>query len=128
MADFNPIFLYGGYGLGSCLGFVLLIYNLVAGVLFLREDTEGSASGLAKASWALGVMALFAWPLMCFGLPFALGAMLTSRIERRRIYRGDASLAGATPVRMGSINGSLSLLMQFGLVLAAVVGMLTGAT
>ncbi len=120
MQSANLVFLYVGAGLGSCLGFALLLYNLVAGVLFMREETEGSSSGMAKVAWALGIVALLAWPAPCIGALIAIAAMVISRVERGRIYRDESSLAGATPVRMGSVNGSIALLIQV-LVLSSVV-------
>ncbi len=115
----NLVLLYLAGGVGSCLGMLLLLYNLVAAVLFLREETEGSSSGLAKAAWALGLVALFLWWAPCLGSMVALVAMVVARIERGRIYRDESSLAGATPVRMGNVNGGVALLLQLFVLLSA---------
>ena len=128
MLTANLIFLYVSAGIGSCLSMILLLYNVVAGVLFLREDTgDERAGGLAKAAWALGLVALLAWPLPCVGSLLAISAMVISRVERGRIYRDESSLAGATPVRMGSVNGGVALMIQFFAMAGLLVGVLTGA-
>lgn len=118
----NAILMYVSGGMGSCVGLVVLLYNLVTAVLFLREETEGTSSGLAKASWALGLAALFTWFLPCVGGLLAIAAIVVARVERGRIYRDESSLAGATPVRMGSVDGGVALLLQ----LLMFVGMLAG--
>lgn len=122
----NLLFMYVSGGLGSCMGLILLLYNVVAALLFMREETEGNSSGLAKASWALGLLALFLWWLPCLGAVVSLVAIAVSRVERGRIYRDESSLAGATPVRMGSVNGSVALLLQILLFLGIIAGFLGG--
>lgn len=109
----NLVLLYLTGGVGSCLGMILLLYNLVAAVLFLREDTEEGSSGMAKAAWAVGLMSLFLWWMPCVGAVVALVAIVLARIERGRIFRDEAPLAGATPVRMGNVDGGIALLLQF---------------
>ena len=118
----NAILMYVSGGMGSCVGVVVLLYNLVTAVLFLREETEGTSSGLAKASWALGLLALFLWWAPCLGGAVAIAAIVVARVERGRIYRDESSLAGATPVRMGSVDGTVALLLQ----MVMFVGMLAG--
>lgn len=122
----NALFLYVSSGIGSCMGLILLLYNVVVALLFMREETEGSSSGLAKASWALGLLALFLWWLPCLGSVVALVAIAVSRVERGRIYRDESSLAGATPVRMGSVNGSVALLLQVLLFIGILASLLGG--
>ena len=125
----NMVFLYVTGGIGSCVGSILLLYNVVAGVLFMREETEGSSGGLAKAAWAVGLLALFMWWIPCIGSVAAIAAIIISRVERGRIYRDESSLAGATPVRMGSVNGGVALLIQVMAVIGILATMLTsGAT
>lgn len=103
---------------GSCFGLLLLLYNVLSFALFLRESTEGSSSGLARASWAAGILALFLWWLPCGGALIALVAIGTSRMERGRIFRDESPLAGVTPIRLGSMNGVLVLGLQTVLILA----------
>ena len=119
----NAILLWVSGGMGSCVGLVVLLYNLVTAVLFLREETEGTSSGLAKAAWALGLLALFLWWMPCVGGLLAVVAIVVARVERGRIYRDESSLAGATPVRMGSFDGAVAVLLQ----ILMFVGMLAGA-
>lgn len=114
---------YATGGAGSCVGMLVLFYNLVAAILFLREETDGKSSGLAKAAWALGLLALLLWWLPCMGGLLAILAILVARFERGRIYRDDSSLAGATPVRMGSLDGFVALPLQ----LLSLLGLVAGA-
>ena len=110
----------GGVGaIGSCFVAILLLYNLVTAILYLREDTDGVASGLAKAAWATGVLAVLGWWFPCVGTLIAIGAIVLGRMERGRIYRDEASLAGSTPIRMAQIDGWVVLVVQ----LLAMVGM-----
>jgi len=124
----QPLFLYVAAGLGSCVGLVLLMYNVVAAVLFMREEGDGVSSGLAKAAWATGVFALFTWAVPCVGLLVALTAVVLGRVERGRIYRDESSLAGATPVRMASVNGGVALAMQVFAFLGAAVDIVMSNT
>ena len=97
--------------LASCIGMLMLAYNLIAVVMYMREDSDGSASGLAKAAWLMGIVSLFFSGLPCFGMFLPFIAVILARVERGRIYREESPLAGATPVRMGSLNGGIALLL-----------------
>ncbi len=122
----NLIFIYVASGIGSCLGLILLLYNVVAAILFMREQTDGTSSGLAKATWALGLLALLFAGAPCLNMLLPIAAIVLARIERGRIYRDESSLAGATPVRMGNVNGwcafFLGLLLYMGLIGAFMPG------
>lgn len=107
----NMMFFSVTLGISSCVGMILLAYNLIALVMFMREETEGSASGMAKAAWGLGILSLFFSAAPCLGVFLPLVAIIVSRVERGRIYRDESPLAGATPVRMGSVNGSCAMLI-----------------
>ncbi len=104
-----PLALVLGFGVVVLLG----IYNVIAGILFLRESIDGNASVVAKVAWVLSGVALGTWCLPCLGTGAALLAMLLARFERDRIYASKSPLASATPVRMARINGAWSLLLQF---------------
>ena len=104
--------MYITYGAGTCISGLLVAYNLIALVMFLREDTEGSASGMAKAAWALGALSLFTFGIPCLGSLVPFAPILIARIEKGRIYRDEAPLAGATPVRLAGINGWISLMLS----------------
>ncbi len=101
-------FTYAAVGLGSCIGFLLLAYNVVGLISYLREDTGGeSASALAKAAWAIGFLSGLLGPCAWLG---AVVAIVLARVERSRIYAEKAPLAGATPCRMAAVNGGVVLL------------------
>ncbi len=112
-------------GVGTCIGALLLGYNVIALVMFMREDSEGSASGMAKAAWGLGMVSLFTAGLPCIGILVPFLPIILARVEKGRIYRDEAALAGATPVRLAGINGwiafLLSSLITLGMVLTAVM-------
>ena len=108
----NLVFLYFTGAMGSCVGVLVALYNLIAAVLFLREETEGHSSTLALTAWAIGVLATMIWWLPCVGGMAALLSILVARMERARIYRDQSPLAGATPVRMAHGNGSVALVLQ----------------
>ena len=102
-------FMYVAGTLGSCVGALLFLYNVVGLVSFMREDTGGeSASMLAKAAWAIGFLSGLLGPCMWFG---AVIALILARVERGRIYAEKSPLAGATPCRMASVNGGLMLVI-----------------
>lgn len=108
--------------IGSCVGLMLLLYNLVSFGLFLRESTDGSSSGLARGAWVAGTIAVFLWWMPCVGAAVALVAVVASRIERNRIFRDEAPLAGVTPIRLANLDGILVLGLQLlGLVAGALV-------
>jgi hypothetical protein len=111
LAGANWMFFSIAAGLGSCIGMLLLAYNVIAVAMFMREDTDGASSGMAKAAWGVGVLSLFFSMTPCFGVLLPLVAIILSRVERGRIYRDESPLAGATPVRMGSVNGGVALLI-----------------
>ncbi|MEN0062641.1 MAG: hypothetical protein AAGA48_10860 [Myxococcota bacterium] len=98
--------------LGSGIVVLLGIYNVIAGILFLRERIDGRAGFLAKAAWALSGISLGMWCMPCLGTVAALTAVVFARIERGRIYASKAPLASATPVRMARINARWSLVLQ----------------
>jgi hypothetical protein len=118
--------LYGAGGIGSCLVALLLLYNLVSAVLFLREETDGVASPMAKAAWAVGVLAVLGWWFPCVGAVLAIAAIVLAQVERGRIYRDESTFAGSTPIRMGRIDGIIVLIVQLiligGMVASAVRG------
>ena len=115
----------GGVGaLGSCFVSILLLYNLVTAILYLREDTDGVSSGLAKAAWATGVLAVLGWWFPCVGTLIAIAAIVMARAERGRIYRDESSLAGATPIRMAQIDGWVVLVVQILSMIALVVSLM----
>lgn len=113
--------------LGTGLVILLAVYNVIAGILFLRESIDGNASTMAKAAWALSALALGLWCVPCVGLGAAFLALILARIERQRIYDSRAPLASATPIRMARINGRWSLAVQGVGVLAIAIGeLMTG--
>ena len=105
--------------IGSGVGLLLFLYNVLSFALFLREATDGAASSLARACWGAGLVAVFLWWMPCLGAALALGAMVAARVERGRIYRDEAPLAGVTPIRLGNLDGALVLGLQ-GLLLVAI--------
>ncbi|MEO0602872.1 MAG: hypothetical protein AAF211_15635 [Myxococcota bacterium] len=119
-----PMALVLGFGVVVLLG----IYNVIAGILFLRESIDGKASPVAKIAWAMSGVALGMWCLPCVGTGAALFAMLLARFERDRIYASKAPLASATPVRMARINGGWSLLLQVVGYSAVLIGQLVSAS
>jgi len=112
MSSANLGFMYGAGGVGSCLVALLLLYNLVVAVMFLREETDGVSSNMAKAAWAVGVLAVLGWWFPCVGAVLAIVAIMLAQIERGRIYRDESSFAGSTPIRMGRIDGIVVLIVQ----------------
>ena len=106
----NAFFLlYASSGFGSCIWFLLMFYNLIALIQYMRSDTDGeTASGLSKAAWAVGFFSFLLGPCMWFG---AVIALIMARVERGRIYDERSSFASGTPATMGSINGGVTLLM-----------------
>jgi hypothetical protein len=126
MSSGNLGVLYGAGGLGSCLVALLLLYNLVGAVLFLREETDGVASPMAKAAWAVGVLAVLGWWFPCVGAVLAIVAIVLAQIERGRIYRDESTFAGSTPIRMGRIDGIVVLVVQVLLIGAMVASAMRG--
>lgn len=126
MEGVNLVFLYFTGGMGSCVGLLVVLYNLVAAALYLREETEGRSSGLALTAWAIGVLATLIWWLPCVGGMAALLAVLVARMERGRIYRDLSPLAGATPVRMANGNGSVALVLHSILMFSLLASWLLG--
>ncbi len=101
--------LYAALGFGSCVWFLLMFYNLISLVGYMRTDTDGeTASGLSKAAWAIGFFSFLLGPCMWFG---SFVALLMARVERGRIYAESSSFASSTPCNMASINGGVTLLM-----------------
>ncbi len=113
--------------LGSCFGLLVFLYNVLSFALFLREATEGTSSGLARAAWGFGLLALFLWWLPCGGAVLALVAIVASRIERGRIFRDESALAGVTPIRLGNFNAIMVLGLQLVMVVAMAVAVIDGA-
>ena len=109
-ADGSALFLtYISLFMGSCMWFILVVYNLAGLFSYSREDTDGeSASGMAKAAWAIGFLAFLLGPCSVLG---SLLAIILSRVETGRMYAEESSLAGATPCRMASVNGGVNILM-----------------
>jgi hypothetical protein len=126
MDGVNLVFLYLTGSMGSCVGVLVLLYNLISVVLYLREETEGRSSGVAIAAWAIGVLATLIWWLPCVGGLAALLAVLVARMERGRIYRDQAPLAGATPVRMAHGNGNIALVLHSILMFSLLASWLLG--
>lgn len=122
----NFVLLYLTGGIGSCVGLVVVLYNLVAAVLYMREETEGRSSSVAITAWAIGVLATLLWWLPCVGGIAGMVAIVVARLERGRIYRDQSSLAGATPVRMGIVNGTMALAMHAVMWLALLTSWLFG--
>ena len=92
----------------------------MAGVASTSRVAGGEASGaIAKAAWFLGFMSLIILPCAWFLGPLA---MILASVERRRIYAEKAPLAGATPCRMGSVNGGMALVL-WGIAVAGWVAM-----
>ena len=122
--DTNVLFLVVSACIGVVITLVLLLYNVVALVLFLRETSDGDSSTLAKFAWATGLASLTMWCVPCLGTVLGIVSVVVSQIERVRIFRDQSSLAGATPARLGSVNGWASLIIQFLLLVSLVVGAL----
>ena len=105
----NPYFFaYVSGILGSCGFMILVLYNLIGLIGFLREDTTEKASGLSKAAWAIGFLSFMFGPCTWFAAALAL---ILARIERGRIYQEKSPLASATPCRMANINGAINLVI-----------------
>jgi len=118
-------------GVGTCIGALLLAYNVIALVMFMREDSEGSASGMAKAAWGLGVVSVFTAGMPCIGMLMPFLPIILARVEKGRIYRDESPLAGATPVRLAGINGWIAFMLSAGdppgVVLTVALSMPAGA-
>jgi hypothetical protein len=96
-------------GMGSCIWMILVFYNLISLVGFMRSDTGGeSASGLSKAAWAIGFFSFMLGPCACLG---AIGALVMAKVERERIYAETSTVASSTPCSMASINGGVTLIL-----------------
>lgn len=102
------VMLYAMSGVGSCIGILIALYNLIMVIGFMREQTDGAASAMSKASWGVGCLALLFMPCGWF---FGLVAIILSRVETGRIYRDESPLASATPTRMGSLNGAMAIVI-----------------
>lgn len=126
MDSVNLVFLYFTAGMGSCVSLLVALYNLIAVALYLREDTEGHSSGLALAAWTFGVLAALIWWMPCVGGLAAMLSMLIARMERGRIYRDEAPIAGATPVRMANGNGNIALVLHSILMFSLIASWLFG--
>jgi hypothetical protein len=113
--------------LGSCVGLLLLLYNVMSFALFLREATEGRSSGLARAAWGAGIAAVFLWWMPCVGAAIALGALIASRIERGRIFHGGGAIAGVTPIRLANLNAILVLGLQLLLLVATALAFVSSS-
>ena len=112
--------LYAASGFGSCIWFLLMFYNLISLIQFMRSDTDGeTASGLSKAAWAVGFLSFLLGPCMWFG---AVIALIMSKVERGRIYTEVSSFASSTPCTMGSINGGVTLVMYAVFLVGALAG------
>lgn len=122
----NFVLVYLTGSLGSCFAVVALLYNLVAGVLYAREETEGRSSSIAITSWAFGILAMLLFWLPCVGGVAAMVAIAVGYLERGRIYRDQSSLASATPVRMGISNGFWALVLHGVLLAAMAISWLSG--
>jgi hypothetical protein len=130
MSGVNWLYLGITSGMATCIGAILLAYNVIALVMFMREESEGSASGMAKGAWALGLVSVFMAGMPCIGSLMPFLPIILARVEKGRIYRDESPLAGATPVRLAGINGwiafMLSALMMLGSVLTVVVASTAG--
>jgi len=111
-------------GFNLCVLSVLVLYNIVALIGFMREKTDESASGLAKGAWVVGLLSLFMGPCGWF---FGLLAMILANVERRRMYQEKSPLASATPVRMGSVNGSATLFLTIIALIGGLASYFAGA-
>jgi hypothetical protein len=76
----------------------------------------------------MGLVALLLAGVPCLNLILPIVAIIMARVERGRIYRDESSLAGATPVRMGSVNGGCAFLLAMLLYLGAIASVLPGLT
>lgn len=110
-AGINWMYLSLSMGIASCIGTLLLGYNAIALVMYMREESEGSASGMAKAAWGVGLLSLLLSWVPCFGVMLPFVAIILARLERGRIYRDESPLAGATPVRMGTVNAWIAIML-----------------
>ena len=126
MSGVNWLYMAISGGMATCLGALLLAYNVIALVMFMREDSDEAASGMAKAAWGLGLLSVFTAGLPCIGSLIPFVPILLARVEKGRIYRDESPLAGATPVRLAGINGWMALILSalflLGTVLTGVMG------
>ena len=99
--------LYAGSTLGTATILGLVGYNLLGLFRYLKQPSpEEAASTLAVTAWALSFVAFLCGP--CSWVPAGCTAVLI-RVERRRMYEERSSLAGATPLRLASVNVVLTL-------------------
>ncbi len=83
-------------GTWMCIGTVLFLYNVVALIKYMREDSDESASGVAWAAWVLAMISILP---MCGGCFLALVPLVLARVETGRVYAGKASLPSRAPRR-----------------------------
>jgi hypothetical protein len=121
MEPASSVLLYVPAVVGWSAALLLVIYNVVALFLFLYERADRGASGLAVLSWVAGLLAVLGWCAPCLGGMLALTALAVARHERIKIYRGRSPLAGATPVRLATLDGSAALVLHAGGWVAAAV-------
>jgi hypothetical protein len=101
--------LYVSSGMGSCIWMILVFYNLISLVGFMRSDTGGeSASVLSKLAWAVGFFSFMLGPCAWLG---AVAALIMAKVERGRIYEEASTVASSTPCSMASINGGVTLVL-----------------
>lgn len=99
--------LYVSATLGSCLWFIMLMYNIGALFSFLRNKSDEKPSGLSMAAWAVGFLSFVLGPCAWLG---ALVAMILANVERRRIFQDKSTFASATPCRHASVNSAFTML------------------
>ena len=116
IASANLTVLWLASGFGSCLWFVMLGYNAVALVGYLRYKGDDVASGLSKGAWALGFLSFLLGPCSWLG---ALAAIVLASVERNRIFQDKSTFASAIPCRHAQVNGTFTLVIWGAFLLGA---------
>lgn len=112
MEQASSVLLYVPGAVGWVTALLLLIYNAVALFLFMHERADQGASQLALLAWGAGLASVLSWCAPGLGGLLAFVAVWLARQERVRIYRDEAPLAGATPVRLAHLNGASALVLH----------------
>lgn len=109
-----------GFGTLSCFAVLIWLYNLYVAVSMMRDAEAEPASGLAKAAWAVS---LVAWLLPPCWFVLGLAGVIMGRIVTGQVYREEASIASNTPAGMASLNFGLLFVVY---ILAVVIWVVTG--
>ena len=93
-------------GIGGCFSLILVAYNLIVLIGFLRESAKDKPSTISIVAWVVSLVSVSLGPC---GFVVGLVSFFVARYEQGRIYNEESTVRSTTPCEIASMNAIVAI-------------------